>query len=791
MATFLHRPRKVSVVAASSTGAGEAKSLVVHPDDLSDDQIGWWTSQTFDDKDAYITFDLGEVFRIHSIHLKAPFHGAPRFVTIEVYENMDIYRSRLLRDSYRFETESEGGMQKYSVRGVEGLAYGQIVGIHLSHASGMAFWIALNHILFYGVSMGEHLPEPRELFCDDWSGTSMSLGPLPVLKDIAEKGPIEWIRPDTFFRARDLILFSRVGPSDIRQGKLADCWLLAAFAAVAEVPRYIESLFEQREVNPFGKYVIRLFDPCAAVWTNIEIDDRIPCVRTSDGYESLGTSLTRDSELWVCLLEKAFARLGGSYFGIYGAYPTFALAVLVGSTKVHTLRKFEAQAATSSAPAKPAGWEKFVHVIRSNVATLNPVLEHDRWSDDSNCGSLRRNNAYIIKSLEFLMSSNYLVVVDTFGTSDREVKQGIVQKHAYTLLRVVLGVAGTKWNLLLLRNPWGHTEFEGLFSDGHPIWDEFPQVRKALHPEYTYNRAPKGTFWMCDDDFFRHFKSIYLCAHPVDGPRRWAVDLQEELTADVNLLEREASSSSFPNGLATSESLESVVANVKSHFYHNAWVEYFSESRRTWIPGFIAHQDSVASTNLAVECLDGTKVEVDLMTEIVRHRHVLYRAKRDKQVYYCIVVSGTKRKSGLCLKSVDGLRLLKEGARAEQLHEAGPPWSACHLAGRWSVEIPALNYRNVYTVRPDGFLSIQIPDPEGGLGHCMLMRFPENSDQPWRYLLKGHQAAWKSEKWRWIDGHGGGGSGGGISDLADSQDDMFSASGSGDAALPTPPYDYF
>ena len=33
----------------------------------------------------------GEVFRIHALHLKAPFHGAPRFITIEVYEDRCFY----------------------------------------------------------------------------------------------------------------------------------------------------------------------------------------------------------------------------------------------------------------------------------------------------------------------------------------------------------------------------------------------------------------------------------------------------------------------------------------------------------------------------------------------------------------------------------------------------------------------------------------------------------------------------------------------------------------------------
>ena len=93
----------------------------------------------FDDKDAFITFDLGEMFRLHAFHIKAPSHGAPRFITVEVYESLEVYNAHWSRDTYRFETninEKICGMQRYTINGVEGMAYGRIVRVHLSHASG-------------------------------------------------------------------------------------------------------------------------------------------------------------------------------------------------------------------------------------------------------------------------------------------------------------------------------------------------------------------------------------------------------------------------------------------------------------------------------------------------------------------------------------------------------------------------------------------------------------------------------------------------------------------------------
>ena len=207
-------------------------------------------------------------------------------------------------------------------------------------------------------------------------------------------------------------------------------------------------------------------------------------------------------------------------------------------------------------------------------------------------------------------------------------------------------------------------------------------------------------------------------------------------------------------------------------------MEFFSKQKKTWVKGFVYENNIkiLDSNKIILTDLQSNFIEINLLTDLVRHRHLLYKGKT--KYFFVIVYSSTKStKHGLLLKSVDGEKILKVNASYEKLHECGPPWSACHLAGKYKVSIPSLNnYSNEYLIRPDGYCTVKLKDIDGGLGHCVLMRFPDgeatnltnfhdlidenhqnlqfstnlSSSGSWRYLLKGHHALWKCEKWRWV-----------------------------------------
>ena len=143
-----------------------------------------------------------------------------------------------------------------------------------------------------------------------------------------------------------LCLFRNIAPEDIQQGALGNVWLVAAIAAVAEMPQKLRQLFKQTTLAPDGRYDVQLFHPLLEKWVTVSVDDRLAVNLKGEGQFM---QLTNEVELWPCILEKAIAKLFGSYQALDGTadgrgFPglqpdmdlgemsALALEVLTGST---------------------------------------------------------------------------------------------------------------------------------------------------------------------------------------------------------------------------------------------------------------------------------------------------------------------------------------------------------------------------------------------------------------------------------------------------------------------------
>uniref|UniRef100_A0A7S2DAF3 Calpain catalytic domain-containing protein n=1 Tax=Octactis speculum TaxID=3111310 RepID=A0A7S2DAF3_9STRA len=319
-----------------------------------------------------------------------------------------------------------------------------------------------------------------------------SLGPYE-----ADVGEVVWRRGSEFHDEKNesghpFLFKDGIEPADIAQGALGDCWLLSAFACLAEHPGAIEAVFKNLEYTRTGKYKFRFWDAIAKKIVTIVIDDNIPC-RKSTNRPCF--SSPHGDELWVLLLEKAFAKFVGSYAGLEGGHIAWALEAMTGD-KVY---KYAVEA--------DGMWNRL-------------ELKHDPTPDNKRkCsmwttpGKFDKEHMYnLLKRLNDMgcvlgCGSKGKDETLTEGRDDK--KAGIVPGHAYTIVHVYESFG---FKLLKIRNPWGTFEWDGDWSDKSDMWSKHNGVKQSVSAFGGGNKdVDDGSFWMSWDDFVKYFDVIDVC----------------------------------------------------------------------------------------------------------------------------------------------------------------------------------------------------------------------------------------------------------------------------------------
>ena len=259
-------------------------------------------------------------------------------------------------------------------------------------------------------------------------------------------------------------------PNDIRQGALGDCWFLSAIAVLSQHPDRLKSVFLSKTANMFGVYSLRFFknDEPEIVC----VDDSVP-VRW--GTTPVFAKSRDPAELWVALLEKAFAKKYACYEAIEGG-----------------------------------------HVDQALVDMTNGISS--RYRMDKPDTKRKINSGVLWSTLMAYQKKGFLMGAGTPPGSDAESNAsqwGIVQGHAYSILGLV-ELDGVQ--LIQLRNPWGRKEWTGDWSDGSPKWTRRYRALLARQHKELIDQDD-GAFYMEFRDFTIHFKDIYICRffEPKDG----------------------------------------------------------------------------------------------------------------------------------------------------------------------------------------------------------------------------------------------------------------------------------
>eukprot|EP00451_Oxyrrhis_marina_P022342 CAMPEP_0204359172 /NCGR_PEP_ID=MMETSP0469-20131031/37057_1 /ASSEMBLY_ACC=CAM_ASM_000384 /TAXON_ID=2969 /ORGANISM="Oxyrrhis marina" /LENGTH=407 /DNA_ID=CAMNT_0051347157 /DNA_START=260 /DNA_END=1479 /DNA_ORIENTATION=- len=312
---------------------------------------------------------------------------------------------------------------------------------------------------------------------------------------------VVWLRAGTHFKVKSeetaeassgaSLFEGKIEPKDIAQGALGDCWLLAAMACVAEHDGAIEALFLTKEVDPRGKYFLRLFDPAKEKWVRLVIDDFIPCdAELWDKEQKAAPLFTRPNgnELWVVLLEKAFAKLCGSYANLEGGSTTWALRCMTGDIA----REF------------------WLDDSKKKFERYNLVFKDD--AKDKRAMGMRKADEEVTLDNMFEMMLKYDKMHSVLSGSGASGESGLHARHAYSILSVKK-VKGKRF--VKFRNPWGSGEWTGDWSDKSDLWTQHGDIKRALQGKDA-TPANDGSFWMQWEDVLKHWTRIGIVDRTVD-----------------------------------------------------------------------------------------------------------------------------------------------------------------------------------------------------------------------------------------------------------------------------------
>eukprot|EP00007_Cunea_sp_BSH-02190019_P009468 CAMPEP_0174235338 /NCGR_PEP_ID=MMETSP0417-20130205/4814_1 /TAXON_ID=242541 /ORGANISM="Mayorella sp, Strain BSH-02190019" /LENGTH=879 /DNA_ID=CAMNT_0015313829 /DNA_START=69 /DNA_END=2708 /DNA_ORIENTATION=- len=281
--------------------------------------------------------------------------------------------------------------------------------------------------------------------------SSLFIDPRARQKDVER---VQWKRPSEFSNNPALFV-DGADEGDVVQGELGDCYFIGALAVIATRIDLLKEIIVS-QVAQKGAYQFRFYKN--GVWKVVTVDDRLPCYKWDKGGPMYGRC--RDpNELWVPLIEKAYAKLHGSYEALDEGNIADAFVDLTGGT--------------------------------AETITLIGADSEKTWT-------------LIQRSLEEGWLMGTAATTSGVVSSEAEIDGvGLYCGHAYAVIDAKIVNGRTR--LIRLRNPWGKKEWKGKWSDKSSDWTP------ALRAELSHEDADDGAFWMEFGDYLRYFTKLTIC----------------------------------------------------------------------------------------------------------------------------------------------------------------------------------------------------------------------------------------------------------------------------------------
>ncbi|XP_070775903.1 calpain-8-like [Enoplosus armatus] len=273
----------------------------------------------------------------------------------------------------------------------------------------------------------------------------------------ADMARVVWLRPMKIVPNPSFAV-DGVSRFDFGQGLVGNCWFLASIGALTfqnDVLGQVVPLEQTFDEDYCGLFHFRFWR--FGRWVDVVIDDKLPTINGN----LIFVHSKDPTEFWPALLEKAYAKVCGSYSDMSAGTPAEALVDFTGGVHI----------CINLSDPPPNLWELMCRAGQSTSLM--------------GCGTPQGE------------------------TSENIVLQnGLVQGHAYTVTGVKQMMSrGQLVNLVRLWNPWGTGEWSGDWSDQSPLWQTVsPQDR-----DMCLSVVDDGEFWMTLEGFCKFYTDLDIC----------------------------------------------------------------------------------------------------------------------------------------------------------------------------------------------------------------------------------------------------------------------------------------
>lgn len=290
----------------------------------------------------------------------------------------------------------------------------------------------------------------------------------PVFRSIFTKTRpsvnLQWKRPKDISRTEPKFFTKGISRTDVAQGRMLNCWFVAAVASLTDSEELFYAVCPQDQGFEPGTYcgMFRFNFWRFGEWVEVIIDDYLPTHNNKLYY----ARSSDPDEFWSALLEKAYAKVCGSYEAMGLGRISEALQDFTG------------------------GVIEMIN-LQAPPPDVFKVLQK----------ALERHS---------LMGTS---IETTAQSGQRTLPNGLITGHAYSITGLTkvnllnLGIPEAK--LIRLRNPHGNSaEWKGAWSDRSDEWNLLSnEERKRLDLVFDDD----GEFWMTMEDFVANFTRVEIC----------------------------------------------------------------------------------------------------------------------------------------------------------------------------------------------------------------------------------------------------------------------------------------